>query len=242
MNNSEQFKFLQNRLNDFIRSYNRNGRPVITDFLSVFEQKFAEQYLSNKIDFVRMPDDPSSISRCFAIPYYDGQLVTLKGTIRENGKPVTQRNVYGALMGLDIAPEKFGDVWMKDHAAYVTTFDYLADDIIQNCVSLGSASIEFERLEDLVEPQYEFDRKRMTVSAMRLDAIVKAATGVSREDAKRLVCAGFVKINHQEINSPVKNVESGDILSVRGYGRYKIQEAGMSSRSGRTAVWIDRFI
>ena len=219
MNNAENLKFLQNRLNDYIRSYNRNGRPVITDFLSVFEQKFAAEYLTKRVPYEIVPADESSISRCFAIPYYDGQLVTLRGTIRNAEKPVTQRNVYGALMGLNIEPEKFGDVWMEGNTAYV----------------------DFEILDEFVEPRYVFDRKRMTVSSMRVDAIVKAASGVSREDAQKLVTQGHVKLNHEEITSPTKTAESGDILSVRGYGRYKILSADAVSRSGRIAVYIDKF-
>ena len=241
MNNAENLKFLQNRLNDYIRSYNRNGRPVITDFLSVFEQKFAAEYLSKRVPYEIVPADESSISRCFAIPYYDGQLVTLRGTIRNAEKPVTQRNVYGALMGLNIEPEKFGDVWMEGNTAYVLTFRHLAEDIIANCVSLGRAAIDFEILDEFVEPRYVFDRKRMTVSSMRVDAIVKAASGVSREDAQKLVTQGHVKLNHEEITSLTKTAESGDILSVRGYGRYKILSADAVSRSGRIAVYIDKF-
>ena len=243
MNNwNPEEHFLQNRLDDYIQSYKKHRKPVITDFLPLYLQKRACEYLKHRIDFVMMPDDEESISRCIAIPEYDDQLVTLRGLIQENGQKVTQRNVYGALLGLDIQQSKLGDVWMEEGVAYVTTFRSLAYDIQWNCTSLGKASISFEPLEALKAPVYQVQKRPMTVTSLRLDALVKACAGVSRAKAQQMIQGNQVHINYQEVNQINEKCESGDILSLRGYGRYRIGKEMRMTKAGNYGIVIEKYI
>lgn len=70
----------------------------------------------------------------------------------------------------------------------------------------------------------------------RLDAVVKALIGTSREEAARLIAAGLVSLNHLPSLSASAPVREGDCLSVRGKGRYMVDALGPPTRKGRLAL------
>ena len=64
---------------------------------------------------------------------------------------------------------------------------------------------------------------------------MKAITGMSREDAAEFVRRGLAELNYH--TAPVdKTVCPGDILSLRGYGKYKIDTTDTETRRGRIRV------
>ena len=77
---------------------------------------------------------------------------------------------------------------------------------------------------------------RDTVASPRLDAVVKALIGTSREEAARLIAAGLVSLNHLPSLSASAPVREGDCLSVRGKGRYMVDALGPPTRKGRLAL------
>ena len=62
---------------------------------------------------------------------------------------------------------------------------------------------------------------------------VAAALGASREKASGLVAAGLVALNHEETLSPSREVKDGDRLSVRGKGRFLLDQVGPPTKKGR---------
>ena len=74
---------------------------------------------------------------------------------------------------------------------------------------------------------------------MRLDAVCAAALGVSRTKAEALIESGGVEINHFCTTGKDTEVNDGDRLSVRGFGKYWIKAQGGMSKKGR--LWIDVF-
>jgi len=56
-----------------------------------------------------------------------------------------------------------------------------------------------------------------------------------------LIRSGKVSLNHKETEDVSKGIAVGDILSVRGYGRYIFFSEGGRTGSGRLHVHIKKF-
>ena len=80
-----------------------------------------------------------------------------------------------------------------------------------------------------------------TVQSPRLDALVADGFHLARGDAAELILAGAVKLRHSPTLRPDARVEAGDAISVRGYGRLRIDAIGEPIRKGRLPVRLTRY-
>ena len=79
-------------------------------------------------------------------------------------------------------------------------------------------------------------RRRITLASQRLDAFVSAGYDLSRSEAQKRINAGLVKLNHLPNQRTDAHVEAGDLISVRGSGRMKVEEILGQTRRGRLAA------
>lgn len=86
-------------------------------------------------------------------------------------------------------------------------------------------------------------KKTETVCASaRLDAVVGAAAHLSRQEAARLINGGGVKLNFRELTDVSKTVKEGDMISVKGSGRFILSEVGNETRKGRIHIVLNKYI
>ncbi|MBP3435185.1 MAG: hypothetical protein J6K62_02510 [Clostridia bacterium] len=88
----------------------------------------------------------------------------------------------------------------------------------------------------------EFRELQDTVPSPRLDAVLHVALRTSREEAARRIGAGMVSVNHMPELSVSATVNEGDILSVRGAGRFRVAQIGPLTRKGRLIVRLEQYI
>ena len=84
-------------------------------------------------------------------------------------------------------------------------------------------------------------RFRETVPSVRMDAVLAAGYDLSRQQAQNLIRSGAVKRNHVEDIHTDRAMEDGDLLSVRGYGRLKLEQVVGETRKGRVAIRLFRY-
>ena len=84
--------------------------------------------------------------------------------------------------------------------------------------------------------------KTGTVSSMRLDCVVSLALNLSREKSAALIEGRQVSLNFFEEEKSSREVKVGDILSIRGYGRFLISQQGSLSKKGRLHLTISQYI
>ena len=75
-----------------------------------------------------------------------------------------------------------------------------------------------------------------TVASLRMDAVISACYGVSRELASQLIENEKVKLNYKPIINVSKQIHEGDLVSVRGYGRFPISKIVGETRKGRIRI------
>ena len=108
--------------------------------------------------------------------------------------------------------------------------------------SAGRAKLRLSRHEgEVVCPEPEGQRRRITLASQRLDAFVSAGYDLSRSEAQKRINAGLVKLNHLPNQRTDAHVEAGDLISVRGSGRMKVEEILGQTRRGRLAAQIFQY-
>ena len=80
------------------------------------------------------------------------------------------------------------------------------------------------------------------IASARLDCAVAAALGTSREKASAIIRSGLVMLNHEETDSVSLAVGDGDIISIRGKGRFILDSVGPPTKKGRLKLAGRKYI
>ena len=91
---------------------------------------------------------------------------------------------------------------------------------------------------DIIVVDKKYKELKTTVASLRLDAVVSACFGISREISAKLIESEKVQQNYKAISNASKKVCEGDLISVRGYGRFEVAEVLGETRKDRIRVLL----
>ncbi|TQK74709.1 RNA-binding protein YlmH [Brevibacillus sp. AG162] len=150
------------------------------------------------------------------------------------------RDVMGAMLGVGMKREKFGDMLTDSAGSYAIVAEEVADFVCAQVRQIHRTSVQFERIpwEAFTPPAPKFVEKTITVPSPRVDAIIGEVHNMSRAKALVPIRAGKVKINWKVIEDPSYQLQMGDMVSLAGYGRFKIIEVAGPTRSGRLRMIV----
>lgn len=166
--------------------------------------------------------------------------------IRGSGfRELTHRDFMGGILSLGIERSTVGDIAVISEAeALVFALDKIAPYIVSELRKIGRDGVRAELCD--LPPDYEIPRRYETmeiaVSSARLDGVVRALTGKSREAAADMIRAGLVELRYLQTDNVSAEVKEGDILSVRGFGKYIIGGTDGQTRSGRLKIKCRKYI
>lgn len=159
-------------------------------------------------------------------------------------RKLTHRDYLGSILSLGIATSKLGDIVVSNDFAYVLLHSDIAEYVADNLHKIGNQGVKVTTIDDLTSIKLE--RKFRTFSSvcasMRLDAVVGAAANISRTQSAALIKAGKVKLNHLENDKPADTVKEGDLISIRGYGRFIPEKINGETRKMRLHITFKQYI
>lgn len=163
--------------------------------------------------------------------------------ICEKSTTLSHRDVLGSLIGLGLGRETIGDILPSCGECVVFVYQTVSPVILEELRSIGRQGISCS-LTDGSSLQFaqQFEKHTKTVSSIRLDSLVGNLTGVSREKAAGFIRAQQVQQNYQVQVSTSAKFQAGDIFSIRGYGKYKIEDIGAPTKKGRLPITFKRYI
>ena len=154
---------------------------------------------------------------------------------------VQHRDLLGALMGLGIERSLMGDIVVGEGCAYLFVLSSAAPMILGELTGAGRAKLSVRRAEGEALPTEAGVPVRDTVSSMRLDAVAAAGFSLGRAEAQELIRRGLVKLNHRPEERTDARVRAGDLISVRGQGRLRVDEEQGPTKKSRLGVKMTRF-
>lgn len=150
---------------------------------------------------------------------------------------ITHRDVLGSLMALGIERETIGDILVGEGRAYVCVLSKIAGYIVDELEQIGRVGVKLsagaDGIEDLAPRLAPLTG---TISSNRIDAVVAFLTRLSREKAQQLIQKELVRLNYGICTRVADEVSENDILSVRGYGKYKVLSFGGTTKKGRLHI------
>ncbi len=173
---------------------------------------------------------------------YPIKCVRIKPVNQKFADNLTHRDFLGSLMGLGIRREVLGDIIIRENCGYLFCLDTISDYIIENLTQVRHTTVKCEYTEKIPEnvlPQPE--NREIIVSSERLDVIVSAIYKMSRSQVLPIFHTEKVFVNGAVKISPSATVNTGDKVSVRGYGRFVYKGVLRKTKKDRLVIGVEVF-
>ncbi|WP_415425782.1 RNA-binding protein [Staphylococcus borealis] len=147
------------------------------------------------------------------------------------------QHVLGTLMSLGIEREQVGDIIVGERIQFVLT-KQLESYIMLELTKIKGAAVKLNSIpfKDMIQSVENWKIQGCTVSALRLDVVVKEMIHKSRSIAKQLIEKKRVKVNHTIIDSPDFQIQTNDLLSIQGFGRAQITDIGGRTKKDKIHI------
>lgn len=240
-------QLLLSRVEDAIQSV-EYGEDGFLGFLNEVEASQVSSYLNNRgVAFALFGGYPqatrvylgincSSDTHSFPITPI---VITSKGS-----RTLSHRDYLGSIMGLGIKRECVGDiVLLSDTQAVVFIRSEMYPHIKRDLDKVARDSvIVSEYTGDTSELSSKKEELRLIVSSMRIDNVVSSLVNCSRSKASDLIADDCVFCNYFQIKKPSAIISSGDVISIRGYGKYIIGENIGKSRRDNLIINVLHYV
>jgi RNA-binding protein YlmH len=240
----EEHAFVERSL-DWIYRAGEQYRVVLTGFLDPREQAIVQMLLQAEYPTLQLKKDGgyTAAERCriWLAPEYakpDQDSFSLLFVSLESDGELAHRDVLGSLLGLGIKRSFIGDILPKPTGADVILAAEMRDYVWSSLTKVGRKAIIISEItSDQLSIEQEMGVKQQTtVSSLRLDTVIAAMCRLSRAKSADLIRLGRCKVNWQVIDQTDYQLEAGDVLSVRGYGRMRLEAVHGTTKKGRFPI------
>lgn len=265
INSNQEYKELFVRIEDNI-SASESGMLAASKFLSPAESFHAKKYLAAKgirgvvffggfrgAERERLIILPAYLDSFEGEPldllreYFGSDMDELVRAIKITGsgyRELSHRDYLGSILSLGVEREALGDVIViNTRQAYVFAMDSVARLMLESLDRIGNDKVKLEAVSLDADFTYkrEFIRVTDTVASARLDCVAAALANVSREKAQGLIDSGLCSLNYCEQTRCDKGVGEGDIITLRGYGKFIIRSIDQQTKKGRLRLIADKY-
>jgi RNA-binding protein YlmH len=243
-------KRLLARLNELVQNA-IHGTCGQSDFMDLHQQELA-QALAVSVSGINWSlnggYDEAERKRLLVTPEWEADADTGIAYLRISHKrfkdqAIGHRDYLGAILNLGIKREKLGDIIVQNDIAFIIVDADLMNFICQQLLKVKYSSVLVEKIkkEEIIFTPPELTVLQLTLASLRLDAAVAGAFNLSRTNVDNMIEAGNVKLNQMELYKSSAPVQAGDLISVHGLGRFRLEEIGGITRKGRYRVQISRW-
>ena len=160
-------------------------------------------------------------------------------------RTLTHRDYLGSVLALGLKRSVVGDiVLLEDSRAVLFVLAHMQEFLCENLTRIGADKVTVQPYvlpEDFcVERHYESVTD--SIASPRLDCVVGGLLNLSRERAQEAIAAGRVELNYEPALKSDHTVHDGDLLSVRGYGKFVVDSVSEQNRKGRIRLLARRYV
>lgn len=153
------------------------------------------------------------------------------------------RDYLGSILGLGIDRGKVGDILVSEEEAVCFVSEEIAPYITAVLEQVSKTAVIAEEAEGAEAiPRRQTERKRLTVASLRLDAVAGEAFHLSRGKVQALIGAEKAQVNWNTVTNTSHQLKEGDMVSLRGFGRFRVREIGGKTKKDRTGLEIEKYI
>ena len=228
--------------------------PYLTDFLNPREIQIVEElaHYYNLKFFVSSTLESEEYGRVILAPEYyeldddDFEIKRLEISYARQFNKLTHPKVLGALINqLGLDHQVFGDIILDEEGrVQFSIASHLASYAIMTITKIGNVSVTLKEVskDDWISNQEKYSKTFVLLSSMRLDNVLATVLNLSRSNALKLIASGKVKLNYRQVEKADQAVIIGDMISVRGYGRFRLAQQDGFSKSGKAKIVIESLL
>lgn len=147
---------------------------------------------------------------------------------------LSHRDFLGAIMSLGVRRSTLGDIVVCGNIGYAVCLDGIADYLCENLLSIRHTTVRCSKIEQLPEDAIPAPvESSFTVASERLDSVVSAIFKLSRSESKGFIEHEKVLIGGAACLNPDAKPAAGDIITVRGKGKFIYCGMERETKKGR---------
>lgn len=237
--NAGHEKFIS-MMQDLYDRANRQGRSIMTSFLSLPQQKVLRSTIKDKtaVTLYGGYDNAQRKVACFFGQDDNFHIVCLR-CINHDG--ITHRDVLGSLMNLGLERDVIGDILFDDEFIYVFVLEHLAYYIIESCTKIKQVSIQFSVYSSNAYPSIEVKEIQINCASLRMDAIVAALSHCSRSEAMKKIRSGLVKVDDLVLEQN-QQICNNSYVSIHRCGKFYFDSIKAKTRKDRLVLKFYQFV
>ena len=162
---------------------------------------------------------------------------------RRFSEELSHRDYLGAILNLGIERSKTGDILAYEDEALIFVHKDMTELICSELTRVRHTTVRVETV-PLTEIDYtpRYEEVRGTVASVRLDSLLSVAFSSSRSKLTGLIEGAKVYVNGRLVTSNGYQPQEGDLISVRGMGKFCYVGSGAATRKKRLSVVIHKYV
>jgi len=244
---------LKRRFIELAQKSSDQSRYSYTGFLSVWEQELLSQAMRSYPQF--------AFTACGGYPHAERQMarfgspqglpgdepfpiscIKISPLNRQFADPLTHRDFLGAALALGVRRAVLGDIVLWENTGHLFCTQAMGPYICEHLSQVKHTGVRCSVVNDLPEGAGpRIAEGEIVAASLRLDALVAAVFSLSRSESARLFREARVSKNGRPVPGGSADAREGDLISVRGLGRFIYQATKRETKSGRLRVLIERF-
>lgn len=219
---------------DWVQQVEFQYSPYLTPFLDPREQYIVDSIIGqhNEVKAEAFGGyEAAERKRLFLSPSYfepkqeDFQIKIAELRYPKKFADLSHGKILGTLMGAGIKREMIGDIISDGEDWQFFADESIMQFLLTTLTKVGNITTQLEEIPytEILLPKDAWEERSETVSSLRLDVILATVFHISRQKAKELISSNKVKVNWNETVRPDIVLGIHDVLSIRGYGRLRIE-------------------
>lgn len=236
-------ELIRKRLMDLSRQANRKGIVLFSDFLNLNELNIyhqSEKLFETKIEsFGGVPFAERQMIAFLpdALYYAWNYPITafcIKPSYPKFAEKLGHRDILGSIMNLGVDRSKIGDIIPGDGVWYLLCAENVADYFKENLTKIRHTLVTLEECqpEEIRDAQTPDDLMGI-ITSNRLDSMIACVYKLSRSQSLELFRQEKVFVNGRMTTSVTYACRPGDVISVRGFGRFVYESVQGETNKGR---------
>lgn len=156
---------------------------------------------------------------------------------KKYAEDLSHRDYLGALMNLGMERSTLGDIFWENGEAWLFCKDTMADYICENLTQVRHTAVHCQVV-DAAEslPIRKPESIEVTVSSERMDGVIAGIYHLSRQKSQDLFGDKKIYVDGRGVESPGRILKPGELVTVRGFGRFLYEGKKCDTRKGKLCV------
>ena len=256
-------KILIAKLLDKMKFTSQKNQVQVTDFLDGYEQKLSTKVLQHsKYNTYKFYGGYEEAEREILFLFPDKLYDLVDDTLQDNKMiqniievisivlpndlkgTYHHRDYLSAIMKLGVKREKVGDILVREDGTDIIVQKDISEYLLDNLKELTrfrKSTLYIKQLSDLEIVSLKMETITIIVSQLRLDSVIAEILHTSRTKANEIISQERAIVNYE---TKIKNstiLQQGDLLTIRGKGKFKINDIISQTAKGKLRIEIGKY-